>query len=505
MKRLCTICARGGSKGVPGKNIRNLHGKPLIVHSIERARQSGLFERIAVSSESQEILAVAKAAGADDLIERPADMASDTAAKIPAIHHALATVEKQTGTRYCTLVDLDATSPLRTEDDIRGAVALLEKAKLSSVITGAASHRSPYFNLVEERADGSIGVAKTPGANVVRRQDAPRTFDMNASIYVWNADIFRQNPKVFYDDTRLFEMPAERSHDIDSELDFDIVEGLFNRAARPKMGNAFPFTLRGKVAVITGATGILGQHFVRALAASGADVAAIDLDYRLLDEQSARIAGETGARVLGIACDITDKAALKIAVDRIEATLGPIDILHNNAATKGPDLKAMFASIENYDSQTWRTIMGVNLDAMFFVAQEIGPRMVRRGRGSIIQTSSIYGVMGPDNRIYEGSFYLGETINTPPVYAASKAGVIGLTKYLAAMWGASNVRVNTLVPGGVESGQNDTFIQRYSARVPMGRMAKAEEMVGALIFLASDASSYVTGQTLMIDGGLSAW
>lgn len=131
--------------------------------------------------------------------------------------------------------------------------------------------------------------------------------------------------------------------------------------------------------------------------------------------------------------------------------------------------------------------------------------MLERKHGSIIQTASIYGILGPDQRIYEGSHYLGRQINTPPVYAASKAGVVGLTRYLAAMWAHANVRVNTLVPGGVESGQNDIFNSRYSARVPMGRMAQADEMVGALIYLASDASSYVTGQTLAIDGGLSAW
>jgi NAD(P)-dependent dehydrogenase (short-subunit alcohol dehydrogenase family) len=168
-------------------------------------------------------------------------------------------------------------------------------------------------------------------------------------------------------------------------------------------------------------------------------------------------------------------------------------------------LEAFFAPIEDYELTTWREVMAVNLDAMFVVAQEIGKRMVSRGKGSIIQTASIYGIMAPDPRIYEGSYYLGREINTPPVYAASKAGVVGLSKYLATLWAPANVRVNTLVPGGVESGQNETFKQRYAARVPLGRMANAEEMVGALIYLASDASSYVTGHTLVVDGGLSAW
>jgi NAD(P)-dependent dehydrogenase (short-subunit alcohol dehydrogenase family) len=150
--------------------------------------------------------------------------------------------------------------------------------------------------------------------------------------------------------------------------------------------------------------------------------------------------------------------------------------------------------------------MSVNLDGLFLVAKTVGGQMKAQGRGgSIIQTASIYGVVASDKRIYEGSHYLGMQISNPPVYSASKAGVVGLTRYLAAYWGDAGIRVNALVPGGVESGQNDTFKQRYAARVPMGRMAQADEMVGALVYLASPASSYVTGQTLIVDGGLTAW
>jgi CMP-N-acetylneuraminic acid synthetase/NAD(P)-dependent dehydrogenase (short-subunit alcohol dehydrogenase family) len=506
MKRLCTICARGGSKGVPNKNLRRLLGKPLLVYSIERARQADLFERIAVSSDSAAILETAKAAGVDDLIERPPEMATDTASKLPAIRHALVAVEARHSIKYDTLVDLDATSPLRLPEDIRGAVRLLEESGAASVITGTPSHRSPYFNLVEADPDGFVDVAKTPPGIVFRRQDAPRTYDMDASIYVWEAARFCADPRVFYPNTRLFEMPAERSRDIDSELDFEIVELLMRRRAGVSGARGRGFDLTGKVAVVTGGAGILGQHFVRGLAGNGASVAIIDLDETVVVALSESVSRETGATIIGVACDITQPSALKSAIDRIEAELGPIDILHNNAASKGSDLKAFFAPVGEYDLDTWREVMAVNLDAMFLVAQEVGKRMVARGKGgSIIQTSSIYGVVAPDPRIYEGSHYLGQAINTPPIYAASKAGVIGLSKYLAALWGPAKVRVNTLVPGGVESGQNDTFKQRYSARVPLGRMAHAEEMVGTLVYLASDASSYVTGQTLIVDGGLSAW
>lgn len=231
-RRICTICARGGSKGVVNKNIRMLAGKPLIAHTIERARESGLFSCIAVSSDSDAILETAASWGADYLIRRPDELATDAAAKIPAIRHCLQEAERLSGDRCDVFVDLDATSPLRSVEDIRGAVALLETRKVSNVITGAPARRSPYFNLVEEGADGFVRLSKPLQHPVVRRQDAPRCFDMNASIYVWNRDTFLARPAVFYDDTLLFEMPEERSHDIDTELDLQWVQFVMERANR---------------------------------------------------------------------------------------------------------------------------------------------------------------------------------------------------------------------------------------------------------------------------------
>ncbi len=226
MSLLCTICARGGSKAVPGKNLRPLLGKPLIVHSIEQARRSGLFAAIAVSSDSSEILDVARQHGADVLVRRPDAMAIDTAPKVPAIRHCFEAAERECGRTFPVFVDLDATSPLRLPEDIAGAVALLERTGASSVITGAPARRSPYFNLVELDDRGVPHVCKQLPTPLVRRQDAPRCFDMNASIYVWRREPFLAAPAVFYDDTRLFEMPEERSIDIDSPLDWDIVQML---------------------------------------------------------------------------------------------------------------------------------------------------------------------------------------------------------------------------------------------------------------------------------------
>lgn len=226
MTRLCTICARGGSKGVKGKNFREMLGKPLIAHSIEQAIKSGMFEYVAVSSDSDEILEISSRYGADFTVSRPAEMASDTAAKLPAIQHCVREVEKITGKTFEVLVDLDATSPLRIAEDIAAAVNLLEERRVSNVITGAPARRSPYFNLVEVGEDGVVRLSKPLDKAIVRRQDAPKCYDMNASIYVWRHDSLFVERAIFQEDTLLYVMPEERSIDIDSELDFRFVEFL---------------------------------------------------------------------------------------------------------------------------------------------------------------------------------------------------------------------------------------------------------------------------------------
>lgn len=229
MRRICTICARQGSKGVRNKNLRQLVGKPLLAHSLEQARATGLFDIIAVSSDSPDILDVAKRFGADVLIARPDELATDTAAKVPAIRHCVLSAEKELSREFDIVVDLDVTSPLRIPMDIVEAVATVERSGVSNLITGAPARRSPYFNLVEVGADGVARLSKSLPSQVVRRQDAPPAFDMNASIYVWRRNALFEDPAIFRADTALYEMPEDRSLDIDSELDFRFVELIMSQ------------------------------------------------------------------------------------------------------------------------------------------------------------------------------------------------------------------------------------------------------------------------------------
>ncbi len=261
------------------------------------------------------------------------------------------------------------------------------------------------------------------------------------------------------------------------------------------------FRLDNKVALVTGASGLLGQKFSCGLAQAGARVALIDIDV----SKAKVLADEIGDNATAFSCDISDPNSVNDCIESVIKVFGKIDILHNNAATKTSNLEKFFEPFETYSLETWREVMSVNIDGMFLMAQAVGPHMIKDGGGTIIQTSSIYGEVGPDNRIYENSYYLENQINTPAVYSASKAAVIGLTRWLATYWAKDGIRVNCLVPGGVNTGQNDQFVDAYSSRVPLSRMSESHELVPALLYLASDASSYVTGQVMNIDGGWNAW
>ena len=227
--RLCTICARGGSKGVINKNIRNISGKPLIVYSIEQALRSKLFEHIVVSTDSESISEISIKYGAEVFFKRPAELSLDTSPKIPVIRHALMSSEEYYNKVFDTIVDLDATSPLRSVDDILNCVSIFEDKKYGNLITAMNSRRSPYFNLIEVNDKGIVSLSEKSLIPIVRRQDAPSCFDMNASIYIWNRNSLLNREGLFHEDTGLYVMPEERSIDIDSELDFELVEFLIKK------------------------------------------------------------------------------------------------------------------------------------------------------------------------------------------------------------------------------------------------------------------------------------
>ena len=222
-KVLCTICMRGGSKGVPSKNLRKLHSKPLMAYTIEHALETGLFEHVVVSTDSNEIADKAKEYGAEAWFLRPAELATDEAPKIPVIRHAFLESEKYFKQKFDVLVDLDATSPLRNVADINGAYEQFVEEDADILITASPCRKNPYFNMVE-KANGRVQKVKELKTPIIRRQDAPQVYDMNASIYIWKRQALLESDSLFTDKTSLYVMPEERSVDIDTNLDWQFVE-----------------------------------------------------------------------------------------------------------------------------------------------------------------------------------------------------------------------------------------------------------------------------------------
>lgn len=264
------------------------------------------------------------------------------------------------------------------------------------------------------------------------------------------------------------------------------------------------FSLKNKTAIVTGALGLIGKEHCRALAEAEANIVVVDLDENKCEE----FAKELPTESLGLCIDVTNPDSIKNIRDKVLEKFKHIDILVNNAAIndmfENPKAASEQSKFENYPLELWQKSVDVNLTGVFLCSQIFGYEMAKQKSGSIINIASTYGITAPDQSLYikkDGtqSFY------KPPAYSATKGAVLMFTKYLAAYWGKDCVRVNTLTPGGVENNQDEFFIEKYSAKTMLGRMAKPTDYKGALIFLASDASSYMTGANLVVDGGWTAW
>lgn len=258
------------------------------------------------------------------------------------------------------------------------------------------------------------------------------------------------------------------------------------------------FRLDGKTVALTGAAGVVGTQVVLALVEAGARVCAIDRNDALLRQ---KLGPEHGS-LMHCAADVSSRDQLQAAHRKLEAKWGPAHGLLNNAVARS---RNYFEPFETLDPDEWDEVMAVNLKGAMLACQVFGAPMADKGAGSIVNVLSIYGMVGPDQRLYEGSQHLGKPVNSPAVYGASKAGLWGLTRYLAAYWGKQGVRVNAVSTGAVASGQSDEFTASYSHQVPLGRLAGADDVAAAIRYLVSDASRYVTGHNLVVDGGRTAW
>ena len=271
------------------------------------------------------------------------------------------------------------------------------------------------------------------------------------------------------------------------------------------------FDLTGRVAIITGGAGLLGRQHAAVIAEAGGHVVLADLSAEQAAMAAAEHSSASGVEAVGVGADITVKADVERMVAEALARFGRVDILINNAAmtVKGGGARSgeYFARFEDYPQELWDRALQVNLTGTFLCCQAAGRQMVAQQRGVILNIASDVGTISPDHRIYEGvvSPHTGQPFNTPASYATTKAGVINLTRYLATYWANAGIRVNALSPGGVYAEHDPRFVRNLTERIPLGRMARKDEYRGAVLFLVSDASSYMTGANLIVDGGRTAW
>jgi NAD(P)-dependent dehydrogenase (short-subunit alcohol dehydrogenase family) len=267
------------------------------------------------------------------------------------------------------------------------------------------------------------------------------------------------------------------------------------------------FDVRGRVVVVTGGLGQLGRQFSLSLMDQGANVAVFD-QQATAERAQARFGSQlNNDQLLCLEVDVTEREAIKRGLEQVIGRWGPPHALINNAALDSPPNApaAENGPFEDYPLESWERVMAVNVRGVFLCCQVIGGRMAAEGRGSIVNIASTYGLVSPDQRIYEYRRRDGAPFFKPVAYAASKSALLNLTRYLATYWAERQVRVNTLTFAGVFNNQDEEFLRRYNARVPLGRMAREDEYNGAVTFLVSDASTYMTGSNLVIDGGWTAW
>ena len=354
--------------------------------------------------------------------------------------------------------------------------------------------------------DGTMEWEGTQGLLVVKRRDAaePQTFSPPAA--------FERN-EMFLDEMRhvlAVRAGAEPNDRIPLAAGRDalaVIEAAKRsaRGRRPvRLGSGRdPFDLTGRVAMVTGATGMLGREYVDELARAGAAVVVTDVDQARCEGLAEDLRRATGAETLAVAADLTREPDIEQLVARTVARFGRIDVLVNNAAMNpapgSRDSESQFQPFEEYPRDLWERELAVNVTGPFLLTKRVGALMARAGSGVIVNVASTYGLVAPDHRIYAPGQY--KSVG----YAVTKSAILNFTRYLAGYYGRHGVRVNTLSPGGVEAGQDPAFVKGYAERTMLGRMARPDEYRRAILFLASDASSYMTGANLVVDGGWTAW
>ncbi len=511
LKILGVVGARSGSRSIPHKNIKPLLGKPLLAWIIEAAKRSQYITRVVLSTDSPEYAEIGRKYGAETPFLRPKELAGDEVPDFPWLHHAAVWLAENEGWKADIIVRLPPTSPICKTEDIDECIELLlNDSTADSAYTIIEPAKHPY-KMWRVKDDGrtiepflSESFTGIPEAYNKPRQSYPKAyFYIDSSAIRWNTLV--ENKSLA--GKKVLHRVINEAVDIDTEKDFERAEKILKERTNlsSAIGDYF-LNLRGEVAIVTGGMGQLGGEFTKTLVAAGASVAVFDIR----EEPSPKIK-ELVQSGLPVSChqvDITKKDAVERGFREVRDRFGIPTILINNAGIDNPP-HTKSGAYEETSEEAWDSVINSHLKGAHFMSQEFLRNIRGTGKkGSIINISSTYGLVTPDQSLYDFKRQQGEEFYKPVSYSVAKSGMLNFTRWLAEYCVKSGlpVRVNTLVPGGTfREGLPEEFLKEYAKRTILNRMAQESEYNAAILFLASHAaSSYMTGSTLVVDGGWTA-
>ena len=455
-------------------------------------KDSGLVNRIIVSTNDEKISKTAKELGAE-VIKRPKKLSNDTVAVEPVMKHVLDNLEDKEKYIPDIVVLPQNTSPLRTAVHIDEALTLMIKNKFDSVLSGYPYHIFVWNKITKL----TIQPHSYDPTNRQNRQETLEQVLENGALYATTINAFKKSQCRISGRIGFYSMPAELSYNIDNMEDLQKTEEILQQQLQPED----IFSVKNKNIILTGASGLLGSYFSRILLERGANMALIDHNPNV-SEQLKKEFESSNQKILVYKCDLSKPKEIKSTFSKIKKDFSSLDVLINNAAfvsAKSFGIKD-FKNFETHPFDLWKKSFEVNVDAPFLLCQKVLGVMKKQKNGSIINISSNYGLLGPDFDTYED-----EKLWTPPGYAVTKSAILNLTRYIANLYGKDGIRCNTLSPSGVATEKlTNRFKKRYASRNAFKRMAKVSDYAGPMIFLCSDASGYMTGANLIVDGGWTA-
>lgn len=491
MKKILSIIpARGNSKGIPLKNLAILNKHSLLYYTINASLKSKFINRTVVSTDNKKIKEESKLLGAD-VIDRPKKLSGDKIGIEPAIVHALDYLKKKKNYVPDVIVLLSNTHPFRTSEHIDGALSLLFEKKYDSVLTGCKFHTFSW----KKQSDSTVVPIDYNPKKRPNRQEMELPLFENGAVFATTYSAFVKSQCRISGKIGFYKMPLDTSYNIDTKNDLLDAEKLMQKQAQE---HDDVFSVKNKNIAITGSSGLLGSYYSMILAERGANLALIDIDTK--NSENIKNNPDFNSQEIKVyKCDLSKPRDIIQTFTKIKKDFEFLDVLINNAAFGSKDTFHVkdFKNYEKHPFKLWKKAFEVNMDAVHVCTQNALMMMKKRRSGSIINVSSNYGVVGPSFETYEN-----EKLWTPPGYAVTKGAVINFTRYIANLYGKYNIRCNTFTPSGVQTKiLSKKFVKKYASKNAFGRMASPDDYAGPILFLCSDASKYMTGANLIVDGG----